>query len=134
MQKSNTFLISSRGEWLWKAVLVSLFTPKEAKKWQCRSTRSFCSHTFFPSAFSSLWYAHFLRETAMKEPDLYLLKLLLWPCCIYEDFVSTLNRMKREEQNWKKEKFIPCISVHKNIYKLTGMQNSTLWKMKHWLF
>jgi len=44
----------------------------------------------------------------MKQSDLYLLKPLMWPCYVYEDFISTLNRMKREEQNWKKEKVTPC--------------------------
>lgn len=112
----NIFLISSWREWLGKAILVSLFTPKEAKKTTKKnnegSLEAFVLTPFFPSAFSSLWYAHFLRETAMKESDLYLLKPLMWPCYVYEDFVSTLNRMKREEQNWKKEKVTPCTQKH----------------------
>lgn len=48
----------------------------------------------------------------MKEPDLHLLNPQLWPCYIYEDFELTLNRMKREKQNRKKEKVTPCILVH----------------------
>lgn len=67
-----------------------------------KGTRGFCSHTFFPSAFSSLWYAHFLRETAMKDRFISpkssaAAVLYLWGFCI--DFkLYEKGRAKLEER------------------------------------